>query len=372
MVSNILDFIFEGGGGIDCAMDGGTSCGGWNGPRMHYPGESMGNLGNDPPSLDYKQLVPLETLSFEPVQAGPDLPAARAAAVNELIRSGLDLTSLMVATAVTYDRYAGAVEANEFGYATQQASAFDHYLTQSALKMNEVADKMDALVAELHSEGLKFLLAEQDFIDYQQRLATEGFNAQEIAAARIVGKDDEGIEKSLQRRLALDPAAVSGWFDVKMTEAAQAFRDMSFALTWEPPYGGSTGSAGRVGAGAAMLEEEHNLVRTGEAEFSFEVGNPFAEETTIDLRVRRIDLPTDWIITLSQNAVTLGPGEQVTVTARAIPGLPGVQGTLPRFAVEGLANGELVGGVEFSVFLPAYMPFLGSDLVYLPLLQTKP
>ena len=47
MVSNILDFIFEGGGGIDCAMDGGTSCGGWQGPRMHYPGESMGNLAND-------------------------------------------------------------------------------------------------------------------------------------------------------------------------------------------------------------------------------------------------------------------------------------------------------------------------------------
>jgi len=372
MVSNILDFIFEGGGGIDCAMDGGTSCGGWQGPRMHYPGESMGNLANDPPSMDYKQLVPLETLTFEPLQPSAEIPAARAAAVNELIRSGLDLTSLLTAAAVTYDRYAGAVEANEFGYATQQASAFDHYLTQSALKMNELADKMDTLVAELNSEGLKFLLAEQDFIEYQQRLATEGFNAQEIQAARMVGKDDEGIALSLQRRLALDPAAVSGWFDVKMTEAAQAFRDLSFALLWEPPFGGSTGSAGRVAAGSMLLEETPNLVRTGEAEFSFEVGNPHAVETTIDLRVRRIDLPTDWVILISQESLTLGPGEQATVTARAIPGLPGVQGTLPRFAVEGLANGELVGGVEFSVYLPEYVPFLGSDLVYLPLLQTKP
>jgi hypothetical protein len=54
------------------------------------------------------------------------------------------------------------------------------------------------------------------------------------------------------------------------------------------------------------------------------------------------------------------------------PELPGVQGTLPRFAVEGLANGELAGGVEFSVYLPMYVPFLGSDLMYPPLLQTKP
>ena len=372
MLGNLLDFIFETSGGINCSLGGGASCGGWQGPRLHVPGESMGNLVNDPPSPDYKELAPLETLTFEPLQPSAEIPAARAAILNDLTRTGLDLTSLLVATVISYDRYAGAVEANAYGYATQQASAFNHYLTQSALKMNDVADQLDALVAQLNSEGYKLLLAEQDFIENQQRLATEGFNAQEIQAARMAGKDDAGIALSLAYRLALDPAEVTGWFDEKMTAAAQALRDMSFALTWEPPYGGSVGGVGRVAGGAAMLEETSNLVRTGEAEFSFEVGNPYAVETTIDLRVRRIDLPPDWVILLSQESLTLGPGEQATVTARAIPGLPGVQGTLPRFAVEGLANGELVGGVEFSVFLPEYMPFLGSDLVYLPLLQTKP
>ena len=188
MIGNILDFIFEGGGGIDCAMDGGTSCGGWNGPRMHYPGESMGNLAGDPPSPDYRELVPLETLSFEPLQPNAQIPAARAAAINTLTRAGMDLTSYMVAAAVTYDRYAGATEANAPNYASMQANAFDHYLTQSAMKMIEVADAMDALVAELNSEGLKFLLAEGDFSAYQQRLATQGFNAQEIQAARHGGQ----------------------------------------------------------------------------------------------------------------------------------------------------------------------------------------
>ena len=147
---------------------------------------------------------------------------------------------------------------------------------------------------------------------------------------------------------------------------------MSYTLTWEPPFGGVSGSAGRTTGANASNAETINLVRTGEAEFSFEVGNPYAVETTIDLRVRRIDLPADWVVTLSADSVTLLPGEQATITARAVPGLPGVQGTRPRFAVEGMANGELVGGVEFSVYLPEYAPFTGSDRLYLPMLRTKP
>ena len=43
------------------------------------------------------------------------------------MRAGLDLTSYLTAAAATYDRYAGAVEANEFGWATQHANAFTYY-----------------------------------------------------------------------------------------------------------------------------------------------------------------------------------------------------------------------------------------------------
>jgi hypothetical protein len=365
MVSNLLDFLFENGSGIDCAMDGGTSCGGWQGPRMHFPGESFGNLNSDPPSQDYRTLVPVEALTFPPLEPSAEIPAARAVAVNDLIRAGMDLTSYLTAAAATYDRYAGAVEANEFAWATQHANAFAFYLRESALRMDDVADKMDALVAQLNSEGLKFLLAEQDFLAYQQRLASEGFNAQEVQAARLVGKTDEGIGLSLQRRLALQPADVVGWFDVRMTEAARAFRELSFALTYVPMFGSVGGSPGLRLEGAT----EDGLVRIGNPAFDFVVGNPFEVDTTVTLRVRRIDVPADWQITLPVEAVTLAPGEQLTLTVTAAPGQPGVRGTLPRFAVEGFANGALLGGVEFQVYLPVEEAFLGADRLFLPLVS---
>jgi len=365
MVGNILDFIFEGGGGIDCAMKGSTSCGGWQGPRMHFPGESMGNLGGDPPSPDYDSLVPLEILTVPLLEADDDIPQARADAINDLVRAGLDLTSYLTAAVASYDRYGGAVAANDTGWATQHANAFSYYLLQAALRMDDVADKMDALVAQLHFEDLQFLLAEQDFLDYQQRLATDGFTALEIEAAHLVGKTNEGIALSLQRRLALQPEDVVGWFDDRMTAAAQAFRELSLALTFVPMFG-STGGIG-LASSLAPAGVDPNLVRIGDPVYDFQVGNPFTVPATVTLQVRRIDLPPDWIITLSTDEVVLEPGEQVTVTATASPGLPGVQGTQPRFAVEGFVNGVLLGGVEFSVYLPEEWPFLGADRLFLPI-----
>ena len=52
-------------------MGGGTSCGGWQGPRMHFPEESFGNLAADPPSPDFRSLVPLETLSYPLLAPAP-------------------------------------------------------------------------------------------------------------------------------------------------------------------------------------------------------------------------------------------------------------------------------------------------------------
>jgi hypothetical protein len=365
MLGNILDFIFEGGGGIDCAMKGGTSCGGWKGPRMHYPGESLGNLSADPPSPDFRELVPLEILAFPPIAPDANISPAQAAAINNLVRAGLDLTSYLTAAAATYDRYAGAVAANEMGWATQHANAFSYYLKEGALRMDDVADKMEALVAVLHAENKKLLLAEQDFLAYQQRLATQGFNAQEIEAARRVGKTDEGIALSLQRRLALQPQDVVGWFDHRMLAAAAAFRELSLALTFVPMFGSVGGTPGM----AAAEVNNPNLVRIGEPVYDFQVGNPFTATTTVDLKVRRIDVPADWIITLSTDSVSLAPGAQTTITVTAVPGLPGFQGTLARFAVEGYANGALLGGVEFQVYLPEEQPFLGADRLFLPIIR---
>jgi len=46
-----------------------------------------------------------------------------------------------------------------------------------------------------------------------------------------------------------------------------------------------------------------------------------------------------------------------------------VQGTRPRVALEGSANGQLLGGVVMDVVVPTATFFDGKSRVYLPLLM---
>lgn len=85
------------------------------------------------------------------------------------------------------------------------------------------------------------------------------------------------------------------------------------------------------------------------------------------MRARRIDLPADWAVDVSPAQVTLAHGEVTTVTVNILTGSPAPQGSVPRVAVEGYANGQLLGGVVVDVIVPNYVP--GFLHVYLPLIR---
>jgi hypothetical protein len=55
------------------------------------------------------------------------------------------------------------------------------------------------------------------------------------------------------------------------------------------------------------------------------------------------------------------------VTVRIAAGTATVQGTRPRVALEGSANGQLLGGVVMDVVVPTATFFDGKSRVYLPL-----
>ena len=103
-----------------------------------------------------------------------------------------------------------------------------------------------------------------------------------------------------------------------------------------------------------------------EAETTFALGNPLAEAATIDLRVRPLDLPAGWMVDVWPSSVLLAPGEQITATAYAIPPSTAVQGTVVRFAVEGYAGAQLIGGIVMDVPVPEYREF-GASRILLPL-----
>jgi len=95
------------------------------------------------------------------------------------------------------------------------------------------------------------------------------------------------------------------------------------------------------------------------------VGNPLTTTALIDVRARRIDLPADWMVSVSPAQLSLAPGEQTTVTVTIAPGSLVPQASIPRVAVEGYAGSQLLGGVVVDIVVPKFIPFAPYHM-YLP------
>lgn len=364
LFSNILSFIFDGGGGIVCGYQGGGDCGGWDGPSLSVP--VFGSLAEDPPSQEYETLVVIEPLVLPHVDAVRDgMPAARAEAINELIDAGGALTSYTVAAAVSFDRLNGAAQAESLVWGSAQARAYAYYIRLSAQTLFRAANAFDALAAQAESEGFTDLrVTAGTYREYQQRLATSGFTTTEVEAAHLAGLPDGTIEKIRQRRMALDPNAVAGsqldaWRDV-----ATYYRELGTSL-YAVPFFSISGRAGQAPAAPALAAQDHDLAGIYTTSFEIVVGNPFDTVKTVDLQLRPVGMPWDWTATLSTNAVTLGPGEEVTVTIDVTPGFAATQGTTPAVAVEGYVEGELLSGVVLQVMVPFELEENGRQ-IYLP------
>lgn len=370
LFTNILDFAYDNTAVIDCALKGGTDCGGWNGPKLQLPGDTFGNLSNDPPRDDYRTVSPPDSLSFTPLQPGANMPAARAAALNNLMQSTLDLTSRLLAATLAYDRYGGAAEAGERYYAALQASVYQFYLRQSGESFNAVADAVDQLKAAMLAEGIADILVQPaDMAAYQARLASQGFSASELEAARMVGLPDATIEKIRQRRMQADPSESTGQTIQRWEALALAYRALGAELSNFSIF--PDNSSPNTGFGlfdSALLVSPGNLVRLGTLSESFQVGNPLTQTAVIDLIVRPVDVPPDWQVEVNPRQVTLAPGDFITATLQLTPGAGMPQDTLVEVAVEGYAGSQLLGGIAVQVLAPEQVFYDGTWRSYLPVL----
>lgn len=368
MFSNIISFIQGGGGGIICGTAGGDTCGGYHGPKLDFPWSSY--LGADPPRQDFMVLAVPETFTYPILQAGPDMPEARAAALNALMKASFDLMSVQAAAIVTYDRYSGATEANELVWASIQANAYADYLKQTGGAMVIYSRAINELLAEVEAEGYTdLILTSEDWAAYQERLSTEGWNDVERQAGATAGMTPEGMELLRQSYLAFDPTEVAGSVMDRLQTRADIYETLGWTILHSFATGFGTGGAPGLLALTNSPPVKHNLARIFEAEETIQVGNPLTQTATIDLEVRLLGIPSDWIITLSQDSVTLAPGEQVSVTITIQPGLPVVQGTKPSIAVEGFVGDLLIGGVAIDVVVPSWVDYTHPFQVYLPMVS---
>jgi hypothetical protein len=232
------------------------------------------------------------------------------------------------------------------------------------------AYNLDAFVQVLTDEGeTDITITVGDMISYQQRLATTGFTSQEISDAHLIGLTDADIEDYRQGVITANPNDIAGnLLDIYTNEAAIS-RELGQALIATRPYEPGLSVSGSAGLRPSIaisntLAQINNMVDT------LQLGNPLTQTALIDIRARRIDLPADWMVSVSPAQVSLAPGEQMTVTVTVATGSLIPQGSIPRVAVEGYvdASNQLLGGVVFDIVVPKYVDFVPYH-VYLPLIR---
>jgi hypothetical protein len=241
----------------------------------------------------------------------------------------------------------------------QQSAAAGYYLQQAGWAYVRAADALEKWLS-VYPTDVYYTPA--DMAAAQQRLAASGFDATEVSDLKAVGLTDERIEALRQSMLTSDPGTMAFSTRALLSERIVIFRELAGVLIqWQPSQ--------VPGATMAVSSDTFNLAMVGEAVDTIEVGNPRSSAAVIDLRVRRLGMPADWVVSVTPDQLTLNPGEHRTVTVRISPTMPVAQNTVGRAAVEAYVGTELLGGVQLEVPITYYVTPSDRLNVYLPQLR---
>jgi hypothetical protein len=325
-------------------------------------------LQGDPPRQDYTVIDTPHVLELPPIQPGGGLTVARANALNALDDALAQANAYGTASAAAFDRMGGATAAGDLNWSSIQAGVMLEYNQLMGSELITASLKIHDLVNEAASEGVtSVIVSVSDVITMQQQLAS-GFSLQQIADAHAVGLTDADIEAIRQSILSSNPADLAGDVIPRMLDIADQFDTLGYIL--EHPNAFAPGFAVGGSAGfMAQVAPANTMAQVYNSSTTFLLANPLAAQTQITLKVRRVDLPADWAVTVSPDQVTLDPGQQVTVTVTVLTGTPVPQGSRPRVAIEAYAGSTLLGGVVIDVVVPLYKPFDGLLRVYTPVIM---
>jgi len=322
--------------------------------------EAINALSMDPPRQDYRTLLSrMDGYYFPPLQPGAGVSLAKAKATNNMLEAHLDLLAKLRAAQICSDRYAGAVANINSGnpttaadaqtWAAKQAAAMLYYIGQTGQAMLLSAQRVDEYLSVLRAEGIIDIgVSKANFIAHQQQLRTQGFDNNAKQAAQILYLTDAQLEAIRQRILACDPEELSRKSVMAEYEKlARDLRSLAPLLINMDNFG-----AQQPGSQPSKASATNHLVRVFQHTQQIPVGNPLDTASSITLRVRKINMPSDWMVTVTPQTLSLGPKKSQMVSVSVGAGTATPQGTKPTVAIEGYAGDILIGGVTVETWVP--------------------
>ncbi len=183
-------------------------------------------LGGDPPVEDYDEIAMPEPISLPAFAPAEEVSPEHTAAVNALADALEDNFAVIRAANITEDRLGGALAADDDEWAMRQASALVDYKHQAGAGFQEIAVALDELLLALRNAGVNQITVTREAAEaYQQRLRTEGWNAEEQQAAEILGISEAELQQSLAERIAADPNDLAG-------DLMETHSELADALWW--------------------------------------------------------------------------------------------------------------------------------------------
>jgi len=358
-ITSNIDMIFSGGSWIGGLLQGAVLnrmlsmiIGAWK--------DAINAISLDPPRQDFRVLATVEGYTFNHVSQSAEVSYERACAINALMEAHLDLLAKLKAMQITSDRYAGACLAEEQTWASQQASALLYYYKASGQAMDAAAEAIENYLYVLRSEGVQDThVSRESCIALQDRLRATGFDASELEAAAALRLTPEALESYKQSILAIDPDELSRKYVMaEYSGLAGKLRALGDRLKPMDNLGAMSQSSASTRKLATQGDPAPvNLVRVYDTEMRIPIANPLDHASSITMRIRKLDLPSDWMVRVAPREFSLGAGEGTTVTLTVGAGMPSPQGTKPRVALEAYADGTLIGGVVVDTVLPVKTQF---------------
>ncbi len=311
------------------------------------------DLTMDPPSLDYTTFALPTWALVTPVTAGAGVSLELAEAFNNMQSLAVEFGGVARQVRGSFDRYAGAAEANNLLWASLQSSALLSHLTRAGELAQVLSLDLDTFTAQLIADGQATLpISVMALSDWRAQLESEGLDADILAALEADGWSDADVDQLVAQLLATDPVLNAGDIVTEYQALASELLAMGQALETNDNFNNTTHGPTSTKQVGDDSDDEPTQVRVYDQAWTVTVGNPLTTEATLSLQLSPFDMPPGWLIRVVPDSVSLAPGAETDVTVSVVPTTPVVMGAQPSIALEGYVDDLLIGGVLLTMVAP--------------------